>query len=226
MKRMVIENSPNINRFMKGVASKKQRRGKGIAVGILLVLLVLNVIMLILSPLTPEDREGIKFLLFVFLLMIILITLGLLSGRARRNQYARRYTEYELEQIEQECKESGETWISVGATAVVAPRMIIPTKDIVWVYWYSHTTNFVVTVLRLVIVTRDRKSHAIDFGVRAGGLRKPTADESREFFERLILYRPNVLIGYSKENRKLYKKKNFDKMVLLADGGIAGERSE
>ena len=224
---MDVKSYKYLNAFLKGEASQRQRRRKRIALVVVIAALFLIVAMVVLFPdepgtSTPEEQAQLKHIFIIFVAFWVCMAIATGIGMKRRSERMKRFSEYELETIDKECEKSGDTWISIGKTAVVSTYTIIPTKDIVWAYWSCFTQSLVVTSIRLVLVTRDRKSHIIDVSTKVGGLRRPANEEMEDVFMRLSAYRPHLLYGNTARNRELFKKGNFPQMVAISDGfGIA-----
>lgn len=85
---------------------------------------------------------------------------------------------------------------------------VVPYERLVWAYRSRQSISFV-PVRQLMLVTDDKKLHALDLG------RKLDSKETEEFLRFLVSKQPQLLLGYDDEKEQMFRT-NFEGMKYLA----------
>lgn len=78
----------------------------------------------------------------------------------------------------------------------------IPYQDIVWIYLHENKYNGVTNNRNLVVITKDRKKHNI---ADLSGFRSKIKDTYLDLMKNIYEKNQDILVGYTKENRKQAK---------------------
>lgn len=79
---------------------------------------------------------------------------------------------------------------------------IIPYKDVVWMYKYEYRYNGVKTQVSVILYTKDKKRHVV---AALPGYTKKSKEINQEIMETIMKKNANMIVGYTKENRKKVK---------------------
>jgi len=79
---------------------------------------------------------------------------------------------------------------------------VIKYKDILWMYKYELRQNGIKTQMSIIIFTLDKKRHVI---AALDGFTKKSKVVNEEIMETIMKKNANMLVGYTKENRKKMK---------------------
>jgi len=81
---------------------------------------------------------------------------------------------------------------------------VIPYKDMIWIYPYELRQYGMKTNQNLRVMTKDGKTHVV---ATLDGITKKSKDAFEEIYTTLAQKNEHVLLGYTKENRKLVKER-------------------
>ena len=81
---------------------------------------------------------------------------------------------------------------------------LIELKDIVWIYPFITRQRGIVTNKSIYVITNDKKTNVIAL---VNAMSKKNKSAFDELYQNIINRVPDVLIGYSKENKELVKER-------------------
>lgn len=92
--------------------------------------------------------------------------------------------------------------------------VIIKYDEIVWIYPFDYRVNGIKSSTKIVVVTKDKTRYMICEAPAAG---KENVRQYNECMKEIINRKPNVLIGYTKDNIEAMNKKNIDNTIASID---------
>lgn len=92
--------------------------------------------------------------------------------------------------------------------------VIIKYDDIVWVYPFDYRVNGIKSVTKIAVVTKEKTKYMICETPAAG---KENKRQYSECMKEIVNRRPDILIGYTKENIDAMNKKNIDNTIASID---------
>lgn len=160
-----------------------------------------------------KSEQAISFLILFGLFSLSGIAL-MITYFVRNKKYKKMILEHtkELEKVESDIRNgsgihSKECHVYLTDNYILSYGSgvkLIELKDIVWIYPFITRQRGIVTNKSLYVITNDKKTNVIAL---VNAMSKKNKSAFDELYQNIINRVPDVLIGYSKENKELVKEK-------------------